>query len=322
MGQPEGHDMESELAPQVARIALVVALLCGCGPTTSRDAGYALADGGSRDGEAQPSLAPTDAGLTGARLDVPNQATALPGADAGGPGGAAGTDGSAGGEPSGGSTIGASGGMSGVGGASGSIGAAGQSGGQAGDTASGGAGATGTGPGGSAGQPGQDAMAATSGGGSGGTTAPNMVATEPSLWVGIWEGQAKFTVAVTENPLTGMVERQERTVSTTLEIAEFVRDDEGEGWAAFTGRFGASECVVSAAIHAMVFFGDAISQVSFPIVSGSGGGLDRAGRMVGMTIAGDRRGDALEVKVAFESEGSRQPPCDNRELAFTLSRTR
>jgi hypothetical protein len=145
---------------------------------------------------------------------------------------------------------------------------------------------------------------------------------ESASWIGTWTGQANYTVTVVKDPLTGRIEKEEHSFSATLQVDELVEDAEGEGWAALVGRLAASDCVVSAGVHGMVFFGDAISPVAYPIVSGAGGGLDRMGRMVGLTIAGDRRADTLHLKVAFESEGQRVAPCDNRELSLTLSRTR
>ena len=141
-----------------------------------------------------------------------------------------------------------------------------------------------------------------------------------AAWVGKWTGEASYTVAVVTSPVTGAVQRQEKTVSLALQVDEFLLDEGAEGWGVLVGRLAASQCVVSAAIHAMVFLGDSLSPVPSPLVSGSGGGIDHAGRMVGLTLNGDRRSDVIQGTLAFESESQRQAPCDSRELSFTLTR--
>jgi hypothetical protein len=143
---------------------------------------------------------------------------------------------------------------------------------------------------------------------------------EPSAWLGVWSGTASYSITVITDPLTGVVRREDKQIALKLQVDEFERDDAAEGWALVVGRVSASECIVSAAIHAMVFMGDAISRPAFPIVSASGGGVDHSGHMVGVVLSGERRPEALLGTLSFESESQRQPPCDGRELAFTLSR--
>jgi len=123
------------------------------------------------------------------------------------------------------------------------------------------------------------------------------------------------------DPRLGTVDRQERTVAFALQVDEFVLEEGSDGWAVLVGRIAADACVVSAGVHAMVFLGDSLSTVPAPLVSGSGGGIDQAGRMVGLTLNGQRHADLMQGTLAFESESSRQAPCDNRALSFTLSRT-
>jgi hypothetical protein len=140
-----------------------------------------------------------------------------------------------------------------------------------------------------------------------------------SDWSGKWSGEARFTVESIKDVLSdiGWVDR---SWGLAMGVDDFALDEAQNGWALLTGRLAATDCLVTGALNAMVFFGDSIATVPAPLFTASGGGVDRDGQTVAVTLAGERRGDSIVGKLSFQSESPKGPPCDHRPLVFTLKR--
>jgi hypothetical protein len=247
---------------------------------------------------------------------------------AGGIGGGLAGGGPGGGQPNGGGVDGgALDGAGGTGVGGGGYGGAGPGAGGGGAGAgpgAGGGGAGGEGTGGETGQPGGGGAAGSSGAGGAGASGGDAGGVSTvDAWVGKWSGQATYLVTTyVSDPVTGdvMAVTENHGVSAALEIDEFASDETSKGWGLFTGRMGASECIVTAGVQAMVFFGDSISSVPAPLITGSGAGVDRSGQMMALRLMGERRGMAMVVKLSFQSDVRQAPPCDQRDLSLTLVR--
>jgi hypothetical protein len=142
---------------------------------------------------------------------------------------------------------------------------------------------------------------------------------ERKSWTGKWFGEARHSYRVLVDPSTFRYEDREEAIALTIEVDDFDRDDTAAGYASVTARLSAATCVLTASIQATVFFGDSISIVEAPLLSGTGGGLDKAGRNVALTLTGRRLGSTLLGKIAFESESQPPAPCNGQELPITLS---
>jgi hypothetical protein len=150
---------------------------------------------------------------------------------------------------------------------------------------------------------------------------PNGTSMAVNAWSGKWAGEFRFTVDAIKDPLNDL-QWLGRSWGLAMGVDEFAIDEAAEGWASVTGRLASSDCLLTGALNAMVFFGDSISFVSAPLFTGSGGGVDRNGQPVAVTLAGERHGDTIVGKISFESQNPLAPFCDHRQLEFSLFRTR
>jgi hypothetical protein len=150
---------------------------------------------------------------------------------------------------------------------------------------------------------------------------PNGSSMAVNAWSGKWAGEFRFTVDSVKDPLNEL-QWVGRSWGLAMGVDELAVDEASDGWAPVNGRLASSDCLLTGALNAMAFVGDSIAFISAPLFIGSGGGVDRNGQPVAVTIAGERHGDSIVGKISFESQNPLAPFCDGRHLEFSLFRTR